>query len=72
MAMRYNTNTMILYKPGAQFLYKGRRVTVDFVIIKRAGLWIRLADSDDVCLPQELTPIAPRAPDRPESVGQMV
>ncbi len=28
---RYRT-TMILYKPGAQFLYKGRLATVDFVM----------------------------------------
>ncbi len=51
------TSTMILYKPGAQFLYKGRTVSVDYVIIKRTGLWIRLADSDTVCRPEELTPL---------------
>ena len=49
--------TMILYKPGTQFLYKGRTVSVDYVIIKRTGLWIRLVDSDTVCRPEELTPL---------------
>ena len=50
---------MILYKPGTQFLYKGRTVSVDYVIIKRTGLWIRLAHSEEVCRPEDLTPIAP-------------
>ena len=47
---RYITR-MILYKPGTQFLYKGRTVSVDYVIIKRTGLWIRLAHSEEVCRP---------------------
>lgn len=49
---------MIIYKPGTQFFYKGRLVTVDFVIIRKSGLFIRLADSEDVCRPEELTPVA--------------
>ena len=56
---RYITR-MILYKPGTQFLYKGRTVSVDYVIIKRTGLWIRLAHSEEVCRPEDLTPIAPQ------------
>lgn len=56
---RYITR-MILYKPGTQFLYKGRTVSVDYVIIKRTGLWIRLAHSEEVCRPEDLTPITPQ------------
>ena len=41
-------------------LYKGRTVSVDYVIIKRTGLWIRLAHSEEVCRPEDLTPIVPR------------
>ncbi|MFN4119259.1 hypothetical protein [Acidovorax sp.] len=52
---------MILYKPGTQFLYKGRVVTVDHVIIRRSDLWVRLANSDDTCRPEDLTPIVPHA-----------
>ena len=51
---------MILYKPGTRFLYKGRTVSVDYVIIKRTGLWIRLAHSEEVCRPEDLTPITPQ------------
>ncbi len=51
---------MILYKPGTQFLYKGRTVSVDYVIIKRTGLWIRLAHSEEVCRLEDLTPITPQ------------
>jgi hypothetical protein len=61
MAARYTTK-MILYKPGTQFLYKGRTVSVDYVIIKRSGLWIRLAHSEEVCRPEDLTPIAAPQP----------
>lgn len=52
---------MILYKPGTQFIYKGRRVSVDYVIIRRTGLWVRLVDSEEVCRPEDLMPIAPHA-----------
>ncbi|MBT9512020.1 MAG: hypothetical protein IV104_06705 [Acidovorax sp.] len=52
---------MILYKPGTQFLYKGRKVSVDYIIIRRTGMWIRLAHSEEVCRPEDLTPIAPHA-----------
>lgn len=52
---------MILYKPGTQFLYKGRVVTVDHVIIRRTDLWVRLANSEDTCRPEDLTPLAPHA-----------
>lgn len=48
---------MILYKPGTQFLYKGRTVSVGYVIIKRTGLWIRLAHSEEVCRPEDLIPL---------------
>jgi len=61
IAARYTTR-MILYKPGTQFLYKGRTVSVDYIIIRRTGLWIRLAHSDEVCRPEDLTPIAPHGP----------
>ncbi|WP_431152026.1 hypothetical protein [Acidovorax facilis] len=57
---------MILYKPGAQFIYKGRRVSVDYVIIRRTGLWVRLAGSEEVCRPEDLTPISPHASDLSE------
>ena len=46
---------MILYKPGTQFLYKGRTVSVDYVIIKRTGLWIRLAHSEEAVSYTHLT-----------------
>lgn len=49
--------TMILYKPGTQFLFKGRIVTVDYVIIRKAGMWVRLVGKDVPCLPEELTPL---------------
>ncbi|MFN7154166.1 MAG: hypothetical protein ACK4OE_10770 [Acidovorax sp.] len=51
---------MILYKPGAQFLFKGRLVSVDHVIIRRTGMWVRLANSDETCRPEDLTPVAPQ------------
>ncbi|MBX9832625.1 MAG: hypothetical protein K2X78_06225 [Burkholderiaceae bacterium] len=51
---------MILYKPGAQFLFKGRLVSVDYVIIRRTGMWVRLANSDETCRPEDLTPVAPQ------------
>lgn len=61
---------MILYKPGTAFIYKGRRVTVDYVIIRRTGLWIRLTNSEDVCRPEDLTPIAPQGSSLTESTGR--
>ena len=61
---------MILYKPGTPFIYKGRQVTVDYIIIRRTGLWIRLAHSEDVCRPEDLTPIAPQGSDLAESAGR--
>jgi hypothetical protein len=68
-AARYKTR-MILYKPGTPFIYKGRQVTVDYIIIRRTGLWIRLAHSEDVCRPEDLTPIAPQGSDLAESAGR--
>ena len=69
MAARYKA-AMILYKPGTQFFFKGRLVTVDFVIIRKTGLWIRLAHSDEVCRPEDLTPVAERnACGRTEGAG---
>jgi hypothetical protein len=50
---------MILYKPGTQFLYKGRLVRVDFVILRKMGLLIRLKGQDDLCKPEDLTPVTP-------------
>lgn len=61
---------MILYKPGTPFIYKGRRVTVDYIIIRKTGLWIRLAQSEEVCRPEDLTPIAPQGSDLAESGGR--
>ncbi len=55
---------MILYKPGAQFLFKGRLVSVDYIIIRRTGMWVRLADSDETCRPEDLTPVASQASGR--------
>jgi hypothetical protein len=49
--------TMILYKPGSQFLFKGRVVSVDFVIIRRTGMWIRLVEREEACRPEDLTPL---------------
>jgi hypothetical protein len=49
---------MIFYKPGTQFLFRGRVVSVDFVIIRRTGLWIRLTNSEEACRPEDLTPLA--------------
>jgi hypothetical protein len=69
-AARYTT-TMILYKPGAQFLFKGRLVSVDHVIIRRTGMWVRLANSDETCRPEDLTPVAPQTSRRAdEGVGR--
>lgn len=48
---------MVLYKPGSRFLYKGRVVTVDYIIIRRTGMWIRLVGQDEACLPEALTPV---------------
>lgn len=48
---------MILYKPGTQFLFKGRVVTVDYIIIRKTGMWVRLVGKDVACLPEELTPL---------------
>ena len=39
-------------------------------IIRRTGLWIRLAHSEDVCRPEDLTPIAPQGSDLAESAGR--
>lgn len=55
-APRYDA-TMILYKPGTQFIFKGRVVTVDYVIIRKTGMWVRLVGQDTACLPHELTPL---------------
>ena len=68
-AARYKTR-MILYKPGTPFIYKGRRVTVDYIIIRKTGLWIRLAQSEEVCRPEDLTPIASQGSDLAESGGR--
>ena len=69
-ALPRNRTTMILYKPGAQFLYKGRLATVDFVIIRKTGLWIRLAHSEEVCRPEDLTPVAPATSHIAEDANQ--
>jgi hypothetical protein len=66
---RYPT-TMILYKPGTQFMFKGRLVSVDYVIIRRTGMWIRLADSEETCRPEELIPIVPHASGHSEGTGR--
>ena len=55
---------MILYKPGAQFLFKGRLVIVDYVIIRRTGMWVRLANSDETCRPEDLMPVSPQTSGR--------
>ena len=52
---------MILYKPGTPFIYKGRRVTVDYIIIRRTGLWIRLFP--ELAKRDHLHPQVPRAAD---------
>jgi len=49
--------SMVLYKPGSQFLYKGRVVTVDYIIIRKTGMWIRLVGHEESCLPEALTPL---------------
>ena len=69
-ALPCNRTTMILYKPGAQFLYKGRLATVDFVIIRKTGLWIRLAHSEEVCRPEDLTPVTPASSHIAEDANQ--
>lgn len=61
---------MILYKSGTQFMFKGRLVTVDYVIIRRTGMWIRLVDSDETCRPEELTPIVRHASGHSEGSGR--
>lgn len=48
---------MVLYKPGSRFLYKGNVVTVDYIIIRRTGMWIRLVGHEEACLPEALTPL---------------
>lgn len=49
---------MIFYKPGTQFLFKGSLVRVDFVIIRKMGLRIRLVGRDELCKPEDLLPVA--------------
>lgn len=61
---------MILYKPGNQFLFKGRIVSVDYVIIRRTGMWVRLANSDEICKPEDLTPVASQASGAAERAGR--
>jgi hypothetical protein len=62
--------TMILYKPGTQFMFKGRLVSVDYVIIRRTGMWVRLVDSEETCRPEELIPIVPHASGHTEGTGR--
>ena len=61
---------MILYKPGTQFMFKGRLVSVDYVIIRRTGMWVRLVESEETCRPEELTPIVPHASGHSEGTGR--
>ena len=50
---------MTLYKPGRQFLWRGRVVGVDYVLIRRGGLWVWLRGHSQACRPEDLVPLAP-------------
>lgn len=57
---------MILFKPGRQFFLNNRKVTVDYVIIRKKGLLIQLHEVQEQCRPQDLVPIGtPPAQDGP-------
>ncbi len=48
---------MTLYKPGRQFLLKGSVVVVDYVLIRRGGLWVWLRGHSQSCRPEDLVPL---------------
>lgn len=51
-------------------MFKGRLVSVDYVIIRRTGMWVRLVESEETCRPEELTPIVPHASGHSEGTGR--
>lgn len=48
---------MIFYKPGTQFLFNDEMVSVDFVIIRKMSMMVRLRGYEQACKPEDLIPL---------------
>lgn len=64
-AYRFAPNAMMLFKPGRQFLLNNRIVSVNYVIVRKIGLFIQLKEVQANCRPQDLVPLDDGSPMRP-------